>query len=62
MSRIGDDQVEAFDEMAAILRGEVEAVSFDVPENILTAERIGKIRRSVASAQSVDCATAQKFS
>ena len=39
--------------MAAFLPGEVEAVSYDVPDDILTAERIGKIRRSVASSTKV---------
>ena len=49
MTRVGDDLVEAFSEMAAYLRGEVQVQSYDVPDDILTAERIGKIRRSVAS-------------
>ena len=48
MTRVGDDLVEAFGEMAAVLRGEVQVESYDVPDDILTAERIGKIRRSVA--------------
>jgi len=48
MSRVGDDLVEAFDEMAAWLRGEAEAESWDIPEDLLTAERIRAIRRSLA--------------
>jgi putative transcriptional regulator len=31
MSRVGDDLVEAFAEMAAHLRGEMEAVSYEAP-------------------------------
>jgi putative transcriptional regulator len=49
MTRVGNDLVEAFDEMAAYLRGDVQAESYEVPSDVLTAERIGKIRRSVAS-------------
>ncbi len=49
MSRVGDDLVEAFDEMAAWLRGEAEAETWDIPDDLLTAERIRAIRRSVAS-------------
>ena len=62
MTRVGDDLVEAFGEMAAYLRGEVQAESYNVPDDILTAERIGNIRRSVATAQSLECATAPKCS
>jgi putative transcriptional regulator len=49
MSRVGADLVEAFEEMAAHLRGEVEAESYDVPQDALTPERIRAIRRSVAT-------------
>jgi putative transcriptional regulator len=49
MTRVGDDLVEAFGEMAAYLRGEAQAESYEVPPDILTAERIRAIRRSVAS-------------
>ena len=48
MTRVGDDLVEAFGEMAAFMRGEVQAESYEVPDDGLTAERIGKICRSVA--------------
>lgn len=49
MSRVGDDLVEAFEEMAAHLRGEVEVESYDLPMDILTPERIRAIRRSVST-------------
>lgn len=49
MSRVGDDLVEAFGEMAAYLRGEAEAESYEVPAEVLTPERIRAIRRSVAT-------------
>lgn len=49
MSRVGADLVEAFEEMAAHLRGEVEVDSYEVPANVLTPERIKGIRRKVAS-------------
>lgn len=48
MSRVGDDLVEAFEEMAAHLRGEVEVESYDLPIDVLTPERIRTIRRSVS--------------
>jgi putative transcriptional regulator len=49
MSKVGKDLVEAFEEMAAYLRGEVEVESYELPADILTADRIRAIRRSVAS-------------
>lgn len=49
MTRVGDDLVEAFGEMAAYLRGDAQGESYEVPSDILTAERIRKIRRSVAN-------------
>jgi putative transcriptional regulator len=48
MSRVGDDLVEAFAEMAAHLRGEIDAVSYDAPDSLLTPEKIKTIRRKVA--------------
>lgn len=48
-SRVGDDLVEAFQEMAAYLRGEVEAESYDVPDDIITPDRVKAIRRKVAA-------------
>lgn len=48
MSRVGDDLVEAFEEMAADLRGEVKAENYEIPAELLTPERIRMIRRRVA--------------
>ncbi len=48
-SHVGDDLVEAFEEMAAFLRGEVDAESYDVADDVLTPTRIKGIRRKVAS-------------
>jgi putative transcriptional regulator len=48
-SRVGDDLVEAFEEMAASLRGEIEVESYEVTEDALTPTRIQSIRRKVAS-------------
>ncbi|HEX9906493.1 MAG TPA: transcriptional regulator [Propylenella sp.] len=48
-SRVGDDLVEAFAEMAAYLRGEIEAESYEVSDDVLTPGRIQDIRRRVAS-------------
>ena len=47
-SRVGDDLVEAFEEMAAFLRGEVEAETYEMPDDALTPSRIRDIRRKVA--------------
>jgi hypothetical protein len=47
VSRVGADLVEAFEEMAAHLRGEVEVESYEVPANVLTPARIREIRRKV---------------
>ena len=47
-SRVGDDLVEAFEEMAAFLRGEASPESYAVPEEVLTPSRIRSIRRKVA--------------
>ena len=48
MSRVGADLVEAFEEIAAHLRGEIEVEGYEVPEGVLTPERIREIRRKVA--------------
>jgi putative transcriptional regulator len=48
-SRVGIDLVEAFQEMAAYLRGEVEAESYEVPDDVLTPDRVKAIRRKVAA-------------
>lgn len=48
-SPVGNDLVEAFQEMAAYLRGEVEAESYEVPDDVLTPERVRTIRRQVAA-------------
>ena len=47
-SRVGADLVEAFEELAAYLRGEIEVESYEVPDNLLTPRRIKEIRRKVA--------------
>jgi putative transcriptional regulator len=49
MSKVGKDLVEAFDEMAGYLRGEVEVESYELQLDVLTPRRIGAIRRSLAS-------------
>ena len=49
MSRVGADLVEAFEEMAAHLRGEIEVESYEVAADVLTPARIKEIRRKVAS-------------
>lgn len=48
-SKVGDDLVEAFEEMAAFLRGEIEVESYEVEAGLLTPARIKGIRRKVAS-------------
>lgn len=49
MSKVGDDLVEAFEEMAAYLRGEIEVDSYEIPEDVLTPQKISEIRKRVAS-------------
>lgn len=49
MSKVGKDLVEAFEEMAAYLRGDVEVESYELPLEVLTPSRIGAIRRALAS-------------
>lgn len=46
---MGDDLVEAFEEMAAFLRGDAEVEIYQVVEDVLTPARIQCIRRKVAS-------------
>jgi|tagenome__1003787_1003787.scaffolds.fasta_scaffold20319331_2 putative transcriptional regulator len=48
-SRVGADLVEAFEEMAAYLRGEVEAESYEIADDVFTPERVQAIRRTVAA-------------
>ncbi len=48
MTRVGNDLVDAFEEMAAYLRGDVQVESYEAPSDGLTAERIRTIRRSPA--------------
>ena len=48
-SRIGDDLVEAFDEMAKHLRGEIELEAHELPRSIITPAQIKAIRSKVAS-------------
>jgi putative transcriptional regulator len=45
---IGRDLEEAFTEMAAYLRGEVHAETYEVTPDLLTPERVRTIRRNVA--------------
>jgi putative transcriptional regulator len=47
-SRVGNDLVEAFEEMAAYLRGKAKVESYEVQEGGLTPRRIQSIRRKVA--------------
>ena len=49
MSRVGDDLVEAFEEIAADLRGDVKADSYEVPADLMTPERIRALRSKLAS-------------
>ncbi len=53
MSKVGDDLVEAFQEMVANLRGDVQAESYEVADDILTPQRIREIRKRVASSTKV---------
>ena len=48
-SRVGDDLVEAFEQMAAHLRGEIELESYELPGGAMTPARIKAIRAKVAS-------------
>lgn len=49
MSKVGKDLVEAFDEMAGYLRGDVEVESYELSLDVLTPRRIAAIRRALAS-------------
>jgi len=48
-SRVGDDLVAAFEEMAAHLRGEIELEAHEIPGGTMTPARIKAIRAKVAS-------------
>lgn len=48
-SRVGDDLVEAFEQMAAHLRGEIELEAHEVPGGAMTPAHIKAIRAKVAS-------------
>jgi putative transcriptional regulator len=48
-SRVGDDLVEAFEEMARHLRGEIELKAHELPANAITPAQIRAIRLKVAS-------------
>lgn len=55
MSRVGAELVAAFEEMAAWMRGEVEAVFYEVPAELLTPARIRAIRiREAPSTQAFE--------
>lgn len=53
MSKVGDDLVEAFQEMAAYVRGEIEVESYEIPDDVMTPQKIGEIRKRVASSTKV---------
>ena len=48
-SRVGDDLVAAFEEMAQHLRGEIELEAHDLPSDAMTPAQIKAIRSKVAS-------------
>src|SRR5215470_16647336 len=48
-SRVGDDLLAAFEEMAAHLRGEIELEAHELPGGAMTPARIKAIRAKVAS-------------
>jgi putative transcriptional regulator len=48
-SRVGDDLVEAFEEMAKHLRGEIELEAHNLPRSAMTPAQIRAIRLKVAS-------------
>jgi putative transcriptional regulator len=48
-SRVGDDLVEAFEEMAKHLRGEIELEAHELPGSAITPAQIKAIRLKVAS-------------
>lgn len=48
-SSVGDDLVEAFQDMAAYLRGDIEAESHEVTDDLITPERVKAIRLTVAA-------------
>ncbi|MFL5006717.1 MAG: hypothetical protein ACJ8DK_15355 [Microvirga sp.] len=48
-SPVGADLVEAFREMAAHSRGEVEVESYEISDDGLTPQRVKAIRRKVAT-------------
>lgn len=48
-SRVGDDLVEAFEEMARHLRGEIELEAYELPTDAIGPTQIKAIRLKVAS-------------
>ena len=48
-SRVGDDLVAAFEEMAKHLRGEIELEAHDLPSGAMTPAQIRAVRLKVAS-------------
>jgi putative transcriptional regulator len=48
-SRVGDDLVEAFEEMAKHLRGEIELEAHELPTGSMTPAQIKAVRSKVAS-------------
>ena len=47
-SRVGDELIEAFEELAAFLRGEETPETYEVSNTVLTPARIRIIRKKVA--------------
>ena len=47
-TKFGRDLEEAFRELAAYMRGEIELESYEVPDDVMTPKRIKEIRRKVA--------------
>jgi putative transcriptional regulator len=48
-SRVGEELAEAFEELAAYMRGEAECTTREVPDHIMTFDRIQAIRKKVAT-------------
>jgi putative transcriptional regulator len=48
-SRVGDDLIEAFEEMARHLRGKVELEAYELPNDAISPTQIKAIRLKVAS-------------
>lgn len=49
MSRVGEDLIEAFEEMAADLSGKVRAEGYEIAVDVMTPERIRALRSKLAT-------------